>query len=489
MKDKKKNLVLIIADQLRFDFLHKGFTPTIDEFFDSSLEFTSMYCSSPLCVPARASLFTGTFPSRNKSLINPWKGPDKGYGLVKEGLPNLYQIMENANYDCFHTGKQHLYLEEGQPEEDEKSKTHWLSTEKTYRSFLKEKGYPRPGGERYRTVCPKLLSCNKTIATSYSNAKTGCYKGPKGAYFDEYFTSCLKEGIKDRDFDKPLFLSCMYLAPHPPLCIPEPYYSMYKTTDVKVSENVSKWYEKQSPLQLYQITGAVGNGYEKSEWAETWRVYAGLCTLLDDQVKEILDYLKESGSYEDSLIIISSDHGEMLGSHSLFQKMCMYEESVKLPFAIKLPNSTSKGKVDGLCSQLDILPTILDSLGLKIPNTVEGKSLMPLINKTQEEINSEVFIQFDGTDYLGNFSRCIVDKRYKLVLDIFKDEIFIELYDREKDLFETNNLAFDEKYAKEFERLLALLIKHCEETEDIVDIKNYDFKAVKEAYSKIWGSI
>lgn len=480
----KPNVVFIVADQLRYDFLHKGYTSNIDALLDSSIELERMYTASPLCVPARGALFTGTYPVTNHSLINPWEGPDVKYGYVKQDILDIYQIMESAGYDCFHSGKQHLY-KEGVLPQDRDGGTRFLSTEKTYGKFLKDNGFTRPGGKRYRTVCPKLIGNGKTIATSYSNAKTGIYDGPDGAYFDQYFTSCLMEGLKARDKNKPLFISAMYLAPHPPLCIPEKYYDMYQS--VPLSDNVGIWCEKQSPLQLYQVTGAIGNGYEKKDWEETWRVYAGLCTLLDDQVKQIIDYLKDNDLYDNSLIIFTTDHGEMLGSHSMFQKMCMYEESSRTVFGIKMPYQKEGRKSDALLSHVDVLPTILQALDLEIPQDVEGKSFLDIVQGNNRVENEDVFIQFDGTDYLGNFARTIVSGDYKLTMDIFKDEVFPELYNVKSDPLEMNNLAFNEENLELCNALLKKLIAHMKDKGDFITLDSFSFVDVKNQYREVFN--
>ena len=88
---------------------------------------------------------------------------------------------------------------------------------------------------------------------------------------------------------------------------------------------------------MYNLTGVIGTRYDREHWRET-RVYLGLVSLLDAMVAGILDELKEQGLYDDALIIFTSDHGEMLGSHALFQKMCMYEESVRIPLSFKFPS-------------------------------------------------------------------------------------------------------------------------------------------------------
>ena len=87
----KPHVIIIMADQLRADVLGKGFTPNIDSIAEDGIKFNHAYCSCPLCVPARGSFFTGTYPNHNGSLINPWEPKDAEYGYVKNGISNLYE--------------------------------------------------------------------------------------------------------------------------------------------------------------------------------------------------------------------------------------------------------------------------------------------------------------------------------------------------------------------------------------------------------------
>lgn len=473
----KNPVILISADQLRADMLGRGFTPTIDSLMSESIEFSRAYCTSPLCVPARGSLFTGRFPSSTGSLINPWFDPDKPFGLVRKGIPHFYQIMAEAGYDCFHTGKQHLYLEEGQPEFDSSSPVKWVATEKTYLEYLKVQGIQVPGGPRYRSIAPKLVTNAVTKAKRYSNPRVGVYEEDASYYFDHYFIDQLLLALETRDPERPLCISAMFLAPHPPFCIPEPYFSMYRADDVPLPENVGIWAPRQSPFQLYHITGSIGSSYTREEWQETWRVYAGLCTLLDDQVKRILDYLRAEGLYDESLIIFTSDHGEMLGSHQLFQKMCMYEEAARVPLLIKLPGVSEHYKQDTLVSHVDLLPTLLEYLGIEKPHVLDGVDLL------KGDKKRPIFIQFDGTDYLGNQARAIIEGDFKLIVDFFKDEIYFELYNLADDVQEQENLVFDLSYHHQIQDMLKTLRTHMQETGDYLSIPEIDLVMFMIRYS------
>lgn len=458
MGQERPNCIFLIADQLRADVLGKGYTPNIDALISDSVNFTNAYCASPLCVPARGALFTGTHPGVNGSLVNGWLPSEVPYSQVKKEFKNLYEIMEELDMECIHSGKQHLFTEGGRMELRPDTRTRWLTTESSYGDFLKTAGKRAPGGPMFRTPVPEMKDGIHTGIRNYSNPHTGVYEEGMEYYFDEYFTREALQALDAYEKEKPLFLSMMYLAPHPPFDIPQPWYSSVKLEDVSLPENVGKWYPHQSPLQKYNLTGIIGNSYHCEDWEEAWRVYLGLVGLLDHCIGRMIDKLKQKGLYDNSIIVFGSDHGEMLGSHCLFQKMCMYEESVKTPLSIHFPKGEGNGTaVDTYVSHIDVFPTICDVYQVEAGNKVNGSSLMKLIRDKEAQPARPVLIQYDGNASRGNFQRCIIWKKHKLIVDIFKDEIYYELYDLENDSQETVNLLFEDGYqsmAKEMEQLL-----------------------------------
>lgn len=467
---KKPNCVFITADHLRYDVLGKGYTPNIDRLMGESVTFSNAYCASPLCVPARGSLFTGNYPAVNGSIINGWFRPEKSYSRVKEGIDNLYHLMERMDMECIHSGKQHLFVEGVPLEEREDSKTKWLTTESGYRQYVKEHGKRMPGGPGFRSQVPEMSQGIYTRMETYSNATTGCYEEGEEFYFDRYFTDLAVAELEQYEGEEPLFLSMMYLAPHPPFDVPEPWYSHVKEDQMTLPENVGVWYPHQSPLQKYNLTGVIGNLYGMEDWKEPWRVYLGLVALLDDCVGRIVEALKAKSLYDDSIIVFTSDHGEMLGAHRLFQKMCMYEESAHVPLSIHVPGGCNAGKVikEGV-SHIDIFPTICDFYGKTPEHPVDGVSLKPCLTGDEKPDMKPIYIQYDGNGSLGNFQRCIVWKEHKLIVDRFKDETFYELYDLEQDRLETKNLLFEEGKRELAEEMFAMLKEHMEAVKDFLE--------------------
>lgn len=481
----KPHVVVIMADQLRADMIAPEYAPNIYNLSQESFRFNRAYCASPLCVPARGSFFTGRYPNETGCLINPWEKQDAAHGYVSSNIPNLYQMLEK-DWDSWHTGKQHLLTEE-RFDHSEHSLTNWLPLEGRYDQHLKEQGKRKPGGAPFQGLVPEMAGGTTTRAVAYSIPATGCYEEGFDTFFDGFILNDTLHAVQQRDQTKPLFLSAMFLAPHPPLDIPEPWYSMYSQADIKLPENVGTWAKNQSPLQLYNLTGAIGSRYTREDWHKVWAVYAGLVRLLDDCVGRIIEELKVQGIYDDTVLIFTSDHGEMLGSHCLWQKMCMYEESVKTPLFIKFPSGlqSAANETDALVSAIDIVPTLCDYLDIPLPEGIAGSSLMPIVQGKQME-RERLFIQFDGNGARGNFQRCVIDGNHKLIADIHKDELYLELYDTTVDPGELVNLAFDDDRREIVVLLLEHLKKHMQSTGDLLKLPDDAYARFIDKYSPFY---
>lgn len=172
MNKDKPHVVIIMADQLRFDVIGKH-TPHIYQLMNESAVFDRAYCASPLCVPARGSFFTGKYPNVTGSIINPWLKQEEKHGNVRDIHSNLYQLMERK-WDSWHTGKQHLYTDP-KLEDSEESQTHWLTLENRYDAYLKKNKKKQPGGAKFKGIVPEMAYGKLTRTKSYSIPNTGRY--------------------------------------------------------------------------------------------------------------------------------------------------------------------------------------------------------------------------------------------------------------------------------------------------------------------------
>ncbi|MBC7744431.1 MAG: sulfatase-like hydrolase/transferase, partial [Flavobacterium sp.] len=386
-----------------------------------------------------------------------------------------------------HSGKQHFFTKD-RLEDDPNTKTKWSIVPRDYQKFLKENNVKEPGGSAYRGYLPEESNGHSELRT-YSIPTIGVYEPGYNYFYDGWIKNQAIDAIINRDKSKPFLLNAMFLAPHPPFQIPEPYYSMYKNKEIKLPKNVGQLSEDQSPLQAYNITGFLGFKYTKEDWEKIWPVYLGLVNLLDYSVGEIVKELKAQNMYDNTLIIFTADHGEMLGSHKLWQKNCIYEESAKTPLVIKFPKSFQPKvkQVNNLVSNIDVFPTILDYIKVPFPKPVAGESLMPLINN-QVFSRDKVFIQYDGNGARGNFQRAVIKGNYKLIVDMFKNETFLELYDVINDPQELKNLAFDQKNKQLLLILMADLKNHMAKTNDLITLEENVYQSFLTNYqfSKAW---
>ncbi|MBB5286403.1 arylsulfatase A-like enzyme [Rhabdobacter roseus] len=476
---KPPHVVIIMADQLRYDALGE-WTPNINQLKAEGVSFNRTYCASPLCVPSRGAFFTGLYPNETGSLTNGLEATERQHGEVKKGIPNLYQVLE-TKWDSWQTGKQHFMTEDKQ-HDSPNTKTTWLSLDKGYNAYLKANGKDRPGGGGFREDYPEQMK-DRSIIRPYSTPQTGMYEPGFDFFFDGYILKTSLEALKKRDTQKPFLLNAMFLAPHPPLEIPEPYFSRVK--NVQLPENVGKWSKRQSPLQLYNIPGYLGNRYTRDDWAKIWPVYLGLVNLLDDAVGQLVAELKRQGMYDNTIIVFTADHGEMLGSHRMWQKMCMYEESARVPLIIKFPKDYTPQvrETNELVSHIDVFPTLCEYLKVPLLRPVSGRSLLPLV-QGQKPGRQQVFVQYDGNAALGNYQRCVIENGYKLVVDRFKNEQYMELYHLAEDPQEMTNLAFEPQYRDRVLALLGQLEKHMTATGDRLSLSPADYTKFLDDYKE-----
>ncbi|WP_051621191.1 sulfatase-like hydrolase/transferase [Paenibacillus sp. UNC451MF] len=250
MRKEHPNLIIIMADQLRLDAIG-SYTPNINQLKENSVVFERAYCASPICVPARGAFFTRKYPNETGCLIN--RGEDK-HSRVSPEHPHLYGLMEDT-WDSWHTGKQHLQMAPSLDKSPD-SKTNWRKLEGRYEAFLQENNKRKPDGPNYRGIVPEMTNGTITRPKTYSIPTVGCYEEESEYFIDEFIARDSVEAIRRRDRTKPFLLNAMFHAPHPPLNIPDPWFS--KVEEVELPVNVGEWYSNQSPLQLYNLTGAIG---------------------------------------------------------------------------------------------------------------------------------------------------------------------------------------------------------------------------------------
>jgi len=428
----KPNFVFIMTDTQATNvvgtYRHPDLeTPNIDRLAQNGVKFSRAYTTCPLCTPARAGIFTGIYPHTAGAWTNNLP--------LGDNVKTMGQRFQDNGYRTAYVGKWHLdghdYFGTGicpAGWDDE----YWYDGKR----FLDELS------EEEITLWRRGLSSVEQLRTR--DFKTG-------------FTWAHRVSDRAIDFlekysDEPFVLAVSYDEPHHPFTCPPEYAEKFEDYNYPVGPAAYDSLEEKPAHQR--------------EWAEANRarlenrlrggfmhhpLYFGCNSFVDSEIGRVIDAVHAcagdgSGHLENTYIIFTSDHGDMLGAHRLLGKgPAMYEEIVHIPFIIEQPGGIESGTVNStLVSHIDVLPTMLELAGLDVPPIMEGQSLVPLL-RGKEEPERSVVIEFHRYeiehDSWGGFQpiRCIVSGAHKLVINLLHTD---ELYHLEQDAAEMNNLIY-----------------------------------------------
>ena len=483
----KPNLLFIMTDQHRYDALSIAGntvleTPNLDRLAKQGAYFKNAYTPCAVCAPARSSILTGHTVEHTGMKTN-----DRAYYVEEEGLmimPTFDEILADEGYHCEYYGKWHsqsshtdIYKNPVKAAKNGKSIFGHGGQKYVWLDYLKDKEpvralkagelYDKMSGRPYKT---DPLDKHHGMTGAELKAKKlkfpqcdmhGELQMPKEHTLTAFQAKQTIEAI-ERLKDKPFSITCSFHFPHAPMLPAEPYYSMYPAKDmippVSISDDMAN-----SPYQT--ANGRLGN----PEYADPQKIkymisnYYGLVKEIDDWAGAILDSLDKHGLTEKTLVIFTSDHGEMLGAHGLREKNVFYEESAHIPLLIRFPHSIkSNTTVNGYVSLIDLFATILDYLEMGTHKS-DGKSLRGLIEGTDEEHGTYVVTEWD---YRGDVSPnyMIVKDGWKLIMPYSKtSNVLNAMYDLNTDPHEMNNLLGKNpnrhRYAEKAEELRACLLE------------------------------
>ena len=471
-----RNVLFITADQWRGDTLgavgHPCVkTPNLDRLAADGVLFSRHYAQGAPCAPSRASLLTGLYMFNHRVVFN---GPP-----LDRRFTNVALEARKAGYNPILIGHTSTALdprtlEPGDPlletyqgvlpgfKEIANHDTSWLA-------WLKGRGYEglQSTKDAYKQV------------PNYPGAEKRGYTYSPPAYSAEESETAFAAGeaLNWIAFNgkRPWFLHLSFHRPHPPFVAPEPYNKMYDPGDVPTPRRAASPEDEaaQHPYLSLMIENHRRKSYllnhngreadiDDFTILQARASYYGLMSEVDHHVGRIIDQLKGSGQYDQTLIIFTSDHGEHLGDHHLHGKHGYFDEAFHIPLIIRDPEAASKGgrgsKIDAFTENVDIMPAILDWLGLEVPVQCDGATLMPFIRgETPDKWRSEAHWEFDwrhvpflsGENGLGlQPDQChlaaIRDEKYKYVHFPALPSL---LFDLKKDPDQLVNLADDPAYA------------------------------------------
>ncbi len=432
----RPNVLLILPDQMRASAMGcdgntQVKTPAIDRLAAAGIRFKRTYANVPVCCPARAIMLTGTYPHVNGMMANDLR--------LREEQVTIAEILRDDGYRTGFIGKWHL--DGGQ----------------------RDPGFVPPGPRRQGFDFWAAYECHhKHFRPTYFRDT------PEIITIDKFepVASCdfAVEFLRDQPNGQPFFLTVQMGPPHDPYGAPEEYMRQYIPERITPSENWQPNSETRPAAAPSKrpASSAIAPDVEPGGLAEIAAYYAAI-TALDDQVDRLMKTLQERGLYENTIIVFTSDHGDMLGSHGMRRKRKPHDESARVPGIVSWPARIPKGQVvDALFSHVDIAPTLLALSGKTIPQNMQGSDLSRVaLGQTTEGPDAvllQIFVPFNP-DQISKPWRGIVTAQHTYAR--FENEGWV-LFDHTSDPSEMNNFIDDPKHAnlkRELDEKLSMLMK------------------------------
>ena len=450
MKKNQPNILFLITDQQRPDSLgcygsKEAVTPNIDSLAENGVLFENCYVANPVCCSSRYSICTGRYPHSHGVTAN-WKSPhpwETSFG----------HVLSHSGYNTAAIGKMHFtpwndrFGFDGRIIAEAKFN---YNVDDDYERFLNKHGYSRK--TLYDEDEDYINNCTATKS-----------KVPMELHIDSFVGASVCEYINNAD-DKPFCVFASFLSPHNPYDPPAPYDTMFDNVELPERNMMSGEVDRKPNVAYEYINKRLGRPYKSDEISAKQvqtmkKAYYGLNTLVDDWVGRITQVLKERGIYDNTIIIYSSDHGDLLGDHGLFYKQCFYEQSVRAPLIIHAPCLFEAGRTGALVENIDLFNTICD-LGNADPGEGrQGRSLLSLLeNVNQRDSHREAAF---SENYFGRMVRF---GSWKMVYYPGRD--MGEIYNLEEDPSEQYNLWDELRDSPTGRKLKDLLLEWSLSSED-----------------------
>lgn len=454
MADTRPNILLIVTDQQRGDCLGSDGhpvlqTPWLDQLAAQGARFRRAYSAHPQCIPARRTLITG------RQAVN--HGVYNNYNTILP-FPTLPGELSAAGYQSHICGKMHLwpfrslhghmsgdFADSMTGDRDSSDYTRWLTRQGV--------DIPRPG---------EAHGCHpngRSVRTWHLDERH---------HLTNWCTDRALDFIERRDPTNPFFLSVGYLQPHQPLVPPEFYFRRYMdqalpppvfgdwcapSRGMQPGLPVDAWYTELPPRQMHELRAA----------------YYACINHIDDQIGRLLMTIPRN-----TVVLFTSDHGEMLGDHRLSRKTRAFEPSARIPFLMRWPDhidSPARGQVRSEPVELmDVMPTLLACAGVPIPAGVDGRSVLPLLHGTgeswREHLHGEMSVCGGASDYGGCATgmQFLTDGRWKFIWEPGPGHTY--LFDLDADPQELQNLAGCTEHTVVEEKFRNALIHHLDGREE-----------------------
>lgn len=445
-EETKPNVLLIVCDDLNTHVSTSGYpnivTPAFDELAAEGMTFGRAYCQYPVCGPSRASFLHGLYPQTTGVLDN--------YADIRQTRPGTVSMPQRFKEAGYWTGAVGKVFHNTKVEPAELAWNACLRFENDEMPMVTpiREAFEAKHGTIASGEARKLWKeFYPTIATQTRGQKPGY--GPSGLRDEQH-----KDGKNARQIvswleeqsygEKPFFMACGIHKPHVPFLAPDAYFDMYPQASLKFKP-ASPDFWKQNPFKA-MTKRHEGFGFEFEVENEQLRreyiqAYHACISFVDAQIGLVLDALRRTGHWDDTIIVLTSDHGYMLGEHFMWGKVMLFEKCNRVPLVIRAPGVTKPGSASsGLVELLDLYPTLTELCGVPGPDDLQGRSLTPMLRDPNAKGKECVYTVVTRGEPLG---RAIRTDRWRYA--VWPDGE--ELYDLRHDLDEQHNLASSPEHA------------------------------------------
>jgi choline-sulfatase len=446
LTEKQPNILLIQADQMQARALPcygnpLVQTPHMDSLAEDGVIFENAYCNNPICAPSRFSMLAGQHTSRIQAY-------DNGAEFSSE-IPTMAHYLRDAGYQTCLSGKMHFVGAD---------QLHG------YEERLTTDVYPSDFG-----WTPDWTKHEERIDWWYHNMDSvieacPCERTNQIDFDDEVGFQAVRKiyDIARSKDDRPFFLTVSFTNPHDPYACPAEHWHRYDHDSIDMPRIGYVPDEEMDPhsIRLRKAYLQAADTVTQEEVRNARHAYYGQISYVDDKIGGLLKALQDTGLTDDTVIILTADHGDMLGEKGLWYKMSFFEDSVRVPLVVKIPDSYPGKRIEAPVSLVDLLPTLLDIS--HSPHrayqaaALDGSSLMPLIKGEAVDPDRPVISEFFAE---GSMAPCFMVRKgkYKFICSRPDPD---QLFDLETNPDETRNLAGMQEYGNVCRELKDLILAH-----------------------------
>ena len=442
---KKPNIIFLIQDQMQQQVVRESSEcrmPNLRSLMADGISFTNAHTCNAVCSPSRASLLTGTLPHIH-GMIDCTHTVPAYRAQYDETLDTITQAFCDGGYDVFYYGKWHI------------ERTHELG----------KFGIRRFETELHVPSFPVTVFDRVTVGNPGYAKKIVCGVFREGEDHTEeryIYEKAIEAMEENRREGKPFCGFISTYAPHDPYCVPEEIYRLYDGIDIKLPQSFEDRLDGRP--EIYRRMQNALRGLADEDFKKAMRCYYSYCTLVDRQIGRLVDYLKETGQYDNTLIVCLSDHGDLMGAHRMLMKSVLpFEEVYRIPLIMKLPGQEMAGRqFDFYINTWEIGPTVLELAGCRrLIGSWTGDSMVPWIRGEKTD-GHYCFAEFFGQRYAFT-QRIYWEDNMKYVFNAFAQD---ELYDLTADPWEMTNLADNSAYKEKKRELCARMWELIKESGD-----------------------